>query len=135
MKSDQVYDTSGLEGAINPSALRFLRTTLGIMRAYLNNTGDLTLGAILHFLRQAAHGEGSPVPIIKKFPEFLNVNRQYGSILQSAFIQKLQEFTDTYRNRAAHTSAMPKVEADGCRKALLGEDGLLSMLSSTATVG
>ncbi len=135
VKSAQVYDTGTLEGAINPSDLRFLRTTLGIMRAYLTNTGDLTLGAILHFLRQAAHGEGSPVPIIKKFDEFLNVNRKYRSIVQAAFIQKLQKFTETFRNRAAHTSAMPKAEAESCRKALLSEGELLSFLSSAATVG
>jgi hypothetical protein len=127
---ESFYETSQLEASDTPSDLRFFRTTLKTIRAYLNESGPVTLGSIVHFMRQTTHQRYVSVPVIARFREFLQSSAELGGLIDAGFTNRLQEFTESYRNRAAHTGAISRSEAENCRQALLSDSGLLRKLTS-----
>jgi len=129
-KDDALYGTNALDGIETPSDLRFFRTTLKTIRAYLTETGDLTLGASVHFLRQAGRERFSAVPLVKKFEEFLQSNPGLKPIVDRAFVENLQEFIERYRNRAAHAGMISKAEAEKCREMLVKSGAILRGVAS-----
>jgi len=124
-REDSLFDSSSLEGHETPSDLRFFRTTLGILRDYLRGSGELTLGAIVHFLRQASLDKYQSVPVVKKFRDFLASDAGYQRICEGRFLLDLQEFTQKYRNRAAHLASLGRSDAEACRAVLMAPDQLL----------
>jgi len=124
-EQEEFFDTRALEGVETPSDLRFLRTTLKIFRDYLSTKGDLTLGAITHFLREASTERYRAIPLFKAFSDFARSKPEHRAAVELSFVRRLQGFAEKYRNRAAHAGGISQEEAENCRAALLGAEGLL----------
>ncbi|MFQ5927223.1 MAG: hypothetical protein ACE5MH_07290, partial [Terriglobia bacterium] len=129
-RQEEFFDTSPLERVETPSDLRFLRTSLRIVRDYLGEKGELTLGVIAHFLREARNERYQSIPLFKSFSDFLNSKPEHKRVIEVSFVHGVHGFVEQYRNRAAHSAVLSALEAEKCRSTLLGPGGLLLALGA-----
>lgn len=97
------------------------------MKSYLTGNGELTLGAALHFLREVKSVPYGTFELVKRFQEFVSANSAVARFLESSYLQQMADFTENYRNPAAHAGLLSQAHAEKCREKVLPPNGLLGI--------
>lgn len=94
------------------------------------------LGAIAHFLTLAtsSHHRAASSPLIYAFRSYVARMPGHLWISMGSASQAVSRVAREYRNPAAHTSTLTRLDYESCREAVVGEDGALwKLVDATET--